>query len=582
MENFDLVIIGAGWFGLAAGKTALEINPSLNLVILDSAASIGGVWARERLYDELRTNNVVGSYEYSDFPMTEGQFGVQSDEHIPGKTVHAYLNAYAETFGINHNTRLRCTVVSATYTPDKYWDVNVNVKASVSSLRTPKLIIATGLTSQPIMPRFPGQDGFGAPLLHAKQLATLDKTFLESNDITVSILGGTKSAWDAAYTCASKGAQVDWIIRESGHGPVWMAPARVTPLKLLLEKLPTTRALSWFSPCVWGASSLIRTFLHETWLGQKIVKGFWALLESDLLQCNDYDQHPDTAKLRPWVNPFWVANSLSILNYPTDIFQLIRQERIRVHVADIDRLSAHTVHLSTGDRLRSDALICCTGWKPTPAITFSPAGIERDLGFPWAEDCLGRDRTLLEDSSAAILHNFPTLRDDQQPPHNPSLTPVCDEDEDPSSAVLHPFRLARFLVPPNMFEDRSIVFLGVAMSFSTTVMAEIQSLWSMAYLFNGLTLSGKNSTDIWSETALHTEFCRLRYPGGFGARHPDFVFDLMPYLDLLMTDLGLATARKSSLWRNLFLPHGPADYRGLVGEWKADVAATAVAARVWI
>ena len=36
---------------------------------------------------------------------------------------------------------------------------------------------------------------------------------------TVAILGGAKSAWDAAYAFASSGVSVDLIIRKSGRGP---------------------------------------------------------------------------------------------------------------------------------------------------------------------------------------------------------------------------------------------------------------------------------------------------------------------------------------------------------------------------
>jgi hypothetical protein len=71
------------------------------------------------------------------------------------------------------------------------------------------------------------------------------------------------------------------------------------------------------------------------------------------------------------------------------------------------------------------------------------------------------------------------------------------------------------------------------------------------------------------ETALHTEFGRFRYPGGFGHRNPDFVFDAIPYIDMMLRDLGLTTERKRGLLAQCFHPYGTEDYQGLVEEWKA-------------
>ena len=70
------------------------------------------------------------------------------------------------------------------------------------------------------------------------------------------------------------------------------------------------------------------------------------------------------------------------------------------------------------------------------------------------------------------------------------------------------------------------------------------------------------------ETVLHSRFGRWRYPAGYGARFPDFVFDAVPYLDLLLGDLGLPIYRKTGWVAEATEPYGPEDYRGLVEEWK--------------
>lgn len=62
--------------------------------------------------------------------------------------------------------------------------------------------------------------------------------------------------------------------------------------------------------------------------------------------------------------------------------------------------------------------------------------------------------------------------------------------------------------------------------------------------------------------------CRL------GCYVPDFVFDSLPYFDMLLTDLGLKCHRKQGAVAEIFSPYGPADYKGLVGEWMAKKTGT--------
>jgi hypothetical protein len=45
------------------------------------------------------------------------------------------------------------------------------------------------------------------------------------------------------------------------------------------------------------------------------------------------------------------------------------------------------------------------------------------------------------------------------------------------------------------------------------------------------------------------------------------VFDALPYIDLLLQDLGLKINRHNGTWAELFHPYCPQDFVGLVDEW---------------
>ena len=204
----------AGWYGLAAAKQYRCTQPNHSLAILESQTTLGGTWADERLYPDVKSNNLLGTYEYPDFPMDSERFGVQPGNYIPGGVINAYLKAYATHFGIHDLIRLQTKVVVAEHQDNAGggWILTtVNAKQEQSTTFTRRLIIATGLTSEPYVPRFVGQEAFGGPVFHGKY-------FLQNKDTlqtakTVTIFGGTKFAWDAVYSYAKAGVKVNWVIR---------------------------------------------------------------------------------------------------------------------------------------------------------------------------------------------------------------------------------------------------------------------------------------------------------------------------------------------------------------------------------
>lgn len=147
-------------------KTYLEVCPDARMAIFDEAASVGGTWAKERLYPGLKTNNLLGSYEFSDFPMTPGRFDVKEGHHIPGHAVHEYLTQFVEHFNISSRLRMRQRVETAELLDNGSWSLGVvstDPESDSRTVLTKRLVVATGLTSKPFMPGFPGAQEFTGP-----------------------------------------------------------------------------------------------------------------------------------------------------------------------------------------------------------------------------------------------------------------------------------------------------------------------------------------------------------------------------------------------------------------------------------
>ena len=524
------------------------------MLVVDAASTVGGVWAEHRIYPGLRTNNIRGRYEYPDYPLDDS-FGVGAGEHIPGAVVHNYLTSYAKKFGVFSRARFNTKVESVAQGEKGGWELRLTnvLDGKPANIKTERLVVATGLTTEPNMPVLRGADVFDAPILHAVDFAQHSE--LTKTAKKVVVLGGAKSAWDVAYAFASTGAEVDMVVRQSGKGPVWMAPAYVTPFKRLLEGLVTTRFITWMSPCIWGDEDgygRIRSFLHQTRFGRWIVDKFWWVLENDVVQLNGYDSHPDLKTIKPWYSAFYVGNGLSIFNYPTDPLDMVRQGKIRTHVGDVDSLSPGSVNLSSGETIKTDALLCATGWRHRPEIDWIGMTYE-ELGLPHRSS---DPEPLSAEANAGILRQFPRLKRQPRVGHR-----------DPEG-IDRPFRLYRFMVPPSFAEERSIAFVGMMKCLATTSVAHIQALWISAFFDGKLDRLPTSEEEMRWQTMLHTQWVKLRYPTGHADQFPDFVFDAIPYLDMLLGDLGVRKRRKAGRIAELTDPYSPESYKDVLDEWR--------------
>ncbi|OJD30076.1 flavin-binding monooxygenase-like protein [Diplodia corticola] len=674
MEKADMVIVGAGFAGLAMARTYLKLNPDVNLLILDAGTSIGGVWAADRLYPHLRTISQLGHFEYSDFPMTGRRYGVAEGEHMKGEVMQQYLQDYADAFDLTRRTRLDVVVREAEDKGAAGWLLTTTATTDESTneptthqILASILVVATGLTSTPSMPSFPGQSHFGSPVLHSRDFGRHASSILNpspspSRPRTIAVLSGNKSACDVVYAACSSSPSsspsspppttIHWLLRATGHGPCWMAPPRTAPpADALVEELITTRFNTWLaSPCIWGAADgfgAVRRVVNRTAWGRGVVRRGARGAEEGLVRRNyggggDGDDvgGKEVAKLRPWGEMWWIGTGRGLLNYGRPcLLDYVRAGRVRVHVADVEGLGpGGVVRLSDGEELAGvDALVCCTGWEVEPSVRFvrrrrskssgSSSGSDggddvvvddmaAELGLPHAYDPAVDDdprrAALVARADEEILTSLPLLRDQPAPATCPPRHLARQSDavkaavarrkaEEPHAldtprARASAYTLYRFMVPPSRGRcgapRRTIAFIGQARTASTALISQAQALWLSAYFMGRLPhLSNSNDDDhdehddIEYDAVLHARQTRFRYPLGFGPRIPDFTSDALPYMDLLLHELGLRRWRKRwtfsfsssslfsfsfsvpNLWREVFEWYGPVDYRGLVEEW---------------
>ncbi|EKG09055.1 hypothetical protein MPH_13965 [Macrophomina phaseolina MS6] len=403
---------------------------------------------------------------------------------------------------------------------------------------------------------------------------------------------------------------VHWVIRPGGKGPCWFAPSTVSPFKFKAESLARTRAMTFLSPCIWGDADgfgWVRSLFHRTFLGQKIVDWFHlGLIQAGMEGSAGYGKNPNLQKLRPWRDMFWIGAGSASQNYTKpDVFELVRQGKIEVHIANVESLGEKEVRLGNGQVFRDvEALVCATGWTLNPTIKFFRDGVDiaAELGLPHAFGKMDEEeKALVARADAEILKAMPRLKAQPAPARPPYLQQTPYEVKDPAEETMEEtFKLYRFMVPPSKIATRTLAFSGMTRDVSAPMIAEVQSLWLSAFFSHQIpslepslpsslvTSSPKSSSTaieqadtvmhakqaraqisarVKYESILHARYGLWRYPHGFGAVMPDIFYDFVPLFDLMISELGLRSWRKGSLMKEIFTGYMPRDYAGLVDEW---------------
>jgi cation diffusion facilitator CzcD-associated flavoprotein CzcO len=149
-------IIGAGVAGLATAKTLKQAGHEV--VIIDKAPDVGGVWSATRRYPGLTTQSAKATYGFSDFPMPKAY-----PEWPTGQQVQTWLASYASTFGLDPHLRLNTEVTRANR-DGAGWTLDLrNTVDGVRGTETvDRLIVANGVFCEPHIPDYPGRSEFEA------------------------------------------------------------------------------------------------------------------------------------------------------------------------------------------------------------------------------------------------------------------------------------------------------------------------------------------------------------------------------------------------------------------------------------
>ncbi len=184
MDTYDVIVIGGGQSGMAAGYYLQRAG--LSFVILEAGSDTTGSWGR--YYDSLR---LFSPARYSSLP---GMSFPGDPQRYPARDeVMDYLRSYARRFNLPIMTHTRVDRVDR----GGAGRFEVQIEGG-QTLSARSVIAATGAFNRPHLPRFDGMDGYRGRILHSAQY-TVPKPF-EGQQVLV--IGAGNSAVQIAVELA--------------------------------------------------------------------------------------------------------------------------------------------------------------------------------------------------------------------------------------------------------------------------------------------------------------------------------------------------------------------------------------------
>lgn len=197
-ENFDVVIIGAGFSGLYAVH---KFSKKYNVVCFEAGDGVGGTWYWNR-YPGARVD--IKSVEYSYGFDEELQQEWKWPEYFSAQPdLERYANHVADRFDLRKNIRLSTKVESLRFDEESNrW----HIRSARGDYVTCKYVIAaTGSLSAPNMPDWPGREKYKGEIYHTTQWPSEP---LDLKDKRVGIIGTGSTAIQAAPLLAERCKQL--------------------------------------------------------------------------------------------------------------------------------------------------------------------------------------------------------------------------------------------------------------------------------------------------------------------------------------------------------------------------------------
>jgi cation diffusion facilitator CzcD-associated flavoprotein CzcO len=345
-EHFDVLIVGAGLSGIAAGYHLQHKCPGKRFVILEGRDCIGGTWDLFR-YPGIRSDSDMFTLGYSFKPWTEPK------AIADGPRILNYVRETAAENGLEKDIRFRHRVKRAMWsTPDARWTVEAERLVGEGATEVVRftcsfLFMCSGYYKYEAgyAPEFAGAQDFAGRIVHPQQWPE----DLDYAGKRVVVVGSGATAVTLVPEMAKAASHVTMLQRSPTY--VVSRPAQDPLANKLRRNLPAGLAyhlIRWRN-VLFGMYFFQLSRRKPDRVKQFILGGIRRALGPDY----DIATH-FTPRYNPWDQRLCLVPD-------GDLFKAIRDKRASVVTSEIDTFTKDGIRLKDGSELAADIIVTATG-----------------------------------------------------------------------------------------------------------------------------------------------------------------------------------------------------------------------------
>lgn len=340
-EHFDVLVVGAGLSGIAAGYHLQRHCSGRTYAILEGRERMGGTWDLFR-YPGIRSDSDMYTLGFSFRPWTDVKAIADGD------AILRYLQDTAREFGIDRHIRYDHKVVAAAWSSEEaLWTVTVETAGRTRQFSCVFLFLCCGYYDyeRGHLPDFPGREAFGGRVVHP-QFWSPD---IDYADKRVVVIGSGATAVTLVPELARKAAHVTMLQRSPTY---------------IVARPSVDGIATWLRRYLPAKAAYALTRWKNVLLGQY----FYALARKhpdkakarlvEMVRCelgHDYDVGTHfTPSYNPWDQRLCLVPD-------ADLFAAIRDGRAEVVTDRIERFTPTGLRLVSGRELPADLIVTATG-----------------------------------------------------------------------------------------------------------------------------------------------------------------------------------------------------------------------------
>ena len=336
----DVIVVGAGISGIAAGYNLKKSCPNKSFSILEGRKSIGGTWDLFK-YPGIRSDSDMHTLGFRFKPW------IHDKSIADGPSIMEYLHETINEYELNNNILLDHKVDSANWNSEKsLWELKIKVNDQIQNLTCNFLFLCGGYYSytKPHMPYFKNQESFEGQIVHPQ---FWDES-LNYSEKKVVVIGSGATAITIVPAIAEKAEHVVMIQRSPTY--VVSGPSKDALNRFLRKILPIriTYFLIRWKNILYQSFTFFMARKYPERTKNRILD-----LAKNEIGTENVNQH-FTPSYKPW-------DQRICLIPDSDLFNAINNKKASVVTDTINEFQSDGILLNSGKKIEADIIITATG-----------------------------------------------------------------------------------------------------------------------------------------------------------------------------------------------------------------------------